>query len=339
MLNKNNFPKLWSMLVWVVVMAMLMSGCGSATKDKVYKVGVLSGLDAFIGITDGFKTKMAELGYVEGKNVVYDIQTVSNVANDKAKAQEILEKFVADKVDLIFTFPTGAAEIAKTVTAGTNIPVVFANTSVVGSDLIKSVREPGGNLTGVQSRGPDLAPKRLDFLHQIAPNVKKVLILHNPDYATSVGSLKVLEPLAPELGIELVVVIIHNVADIESGLQQQIQDGQVMVDAILVIPETVNQSPEGWNAISTFATKNNLPVAGSTAIQIKQGAIFTYAPDNIEVGKLAASLTDKILQGADAGKQPILTPEGWLRINYKRAQELGLTVPEVLLKQANEIIR
>jgi len=343
MSNQKNFhwqhQKGWAVLACLVVISLLLSGCGAAKTEKVYRIGILSGLDAFKPISDGFKTKMTELGYVEGKNVVYDVQAVSNVANEDAKAQEILNKFVADKVDLIFTFPTGAATLAKKITAGTNIPVLFANTSTEGSDLIKSVREPGGNLTGVRSRGPDLAPKRLEFLHQIAPQAKKVLVLHNPDYATSLASMKVLEPVAAELGIELVVVVIHNVADIEAGLQQQIQDGQVKIDAILVIPETVNQSPEGWKAISTFATEHKLPVGGSTASQITLGAIFTYAPDNIEVGKLAAPLAQKILLGSDAGTLPVVTPEGWLRINYKHILELGLTVPDGLLKQANEIIR
>ncbi|MCG2785944.1 MAG: ABC transporter substrate-binding protein [Anaerolineae bacterium] len=337
--SQGKHQKIWAIFSLLIIASLLLSGCGSPQDAKVYRIGILSGLDAFQPITDGFKAQMTELGYVEGENVIYDVQLVSNVANEEGKAREILEKFVADEVDLIFTFPTGAASIAKEATAGTNIPVVFANTNVEGSDLIKNVREPGGNLTGVQSRGPDLAPKRLEFLQQIAPEVKKVLILHNPDYASSLGSLKLLEPAALGLGIELVVVNIQNVADIETGLQQQIQDGQVMIDAILVIPEPVNQSPEGWKAISTFATEHNLPVAGSTAGQIGQGAIFTYAPDNIEIGKLVAPLAQKILQGAPAGTLPIVTPEGWLRINYKRILDLQLAAPEGLLKQANEIIR
>ncbi len=335
------FKGIWLVGLIGLLASLQLSACGATqAAPKVYRIGILSGVDSFIPMADGFKAKMTELGYVEGEDVTYDLQRVSNISNDQAKAEEILNKFVADDVDLIFTFPTGAAEMAKAATAGTNIPVVFANTAVEGNDLVKSVREPGGNLTGVRSRGPDLAPKRLEFLHQIVPQAKKVLLLHNPDYPTSVGALKGLEPVAPGLGIELVVAPIKNVDDIKASLQQQVGEaGQLKVEAILIMSEPVNQSAEGWKAISTFAADHNLPVGGIGPLQAEQGAIFSYTPNNVEVGRLAAPLADKILHGIPAGTIPVVTPEAWLLINYKRAQKLGLTVPEGLLKQANEIIR
>jgi len=85
---------------------------------KVYRVGVLSGLDFFAPAIDGLKNKMTELGYIEGKNIVYDVQK-TNVDVDAYR--NTVRKFVADKVDVIFVFPTEAAAVAKAGTQGTNI--------------------------------------------------------------------------------------------------------------------------------------------------------------------------------------------------------------------------
>ena len=97
-------------LIWVVVVAFLISGCAGAQQTKVYHIGILSGSEAFATIADGFKAKMTELGYVEGKNVVYDLQKLND---DRAGEKRITQKFVADKVDLMFVFPTDPAIAAK----------------------------------------------------------------------------------------------------------------------------------------------------------------------------------------------------------------------------------
>src|SRR6185436_784516 len=144
-----------------------------ADKPKVYHIGILSGLDFFATTTDGFKAEMTKLGYVEGQNIVYDIQKTNF---DSSREQQILDKFVADKVDLIFVFPTEASLAAKKATQGTSIPVLFANAFIEGNDLVKSVREPGGNVTGVRFPGPDIAVKRLEILHELVPQAKRIWV-------------------------------------------------------------------------------------------------------------------------------------------------------------------
>jgi putative ABC transport system substrate-binding protein len=113
----------------------------------------------------------------------------------------------------------------------------------------------------------------------------------------------------------------------------------ILVDAILIVPETLSQSAVGFGAISEFAAAHKVPVVGNIFSQIEQGALFIYAPAVIDGGKLAAQLADKVFKGTPAGTIPVLTPESQLVINYKAAQQLGLTIPEGLLKQASEIIR
>jgi ABC-type uncharacterized transport system substrate-binding protein len=120
-LGKNNSQKAWSLLTGVMIVTLLLSGCG--TQKKIYRVGILAlaGMGAFAPAVDGFKSKMAELGYVEGQNISYDIQSTEV---DIAAYKSISEKFVADEVDLIFSFATEATMEAKIATQGTDIPVL-----------------------------------------------------------------------------------------------------------------------------------------------------------------------------------------------------------------------
>jgi putative ABC transport system substrate-binding protein len=299
-------------------------------------VGILSGLEVFATTTEGFKAGMAELGYVEGENIVYDVQ---EVYTGEADMQQTLDKFVADEVDLIFAFPTEPAILAKAATQGTDIPVVFAMGTTEGNDLIESVREPGGNITGVRYSGPDLFVKYLEFLLDLAPDAKRVWLTYDPDYPAIPSTLESLYPAASSAGVTLVEVPVKSIAEIEADLAARDQLSDVGVDGILMVPG-ISHAPPSWAAISAFAAKHELPIAGGLPVWAAQGeTVFSYMPDNIEVGKLATPSVDKIFKGTPAGTIPVITPEPHLQLNYKLAQELGLTVPEGLLSMAMEIYR
>ncbi len=188
MLNKKNSQTIWSLFVGVVVIAMLLSGCSPAQEAKVYRVGILSGFEFFYPAVDGFKAKMTELGYVEGENIVYDVQTAPV---DIEAYRSIAEKFVDDQVDLIFVFPTEASMEVKAATQGTNIPVIFdlAFTDVEGINLIDSIREPGGNITGVRFPSAEIAGKRLQILLELVPDAKQVFVPYFEGYPNVPGQL------------------------------------------------------------------------------------------------------------------------------------------------------
>jgi len=331
----------WMLVLTLLTLAgCLLSGCATASgaedTPKVYRVGILSGLDFFADTTAGFKAQMTKLGYVEDQNIVYDLQKTNF---DPAAEEQILKKFVADKVDLIFVFPTEVSLAAKAATQGTNIPMVFANAFVEGNTLIESVRQPGGNITGVRFPGPDIAVKRLEILHQLAPQAKRIWVSYQQGYPSVPPVLEVLRPAAVSLGITLVEVPASNAADIQADLQARAKLADIGLDAILSIPEPLNVNPDAFAVISKFAVEHKVPIAGAFISAEGYGLVFSNLPDNVEVGELAASLADKIFKGIPAGTIPVVSPEAHLRLNYKVAQELGLTVPEGLLSQATEIIR
>jgi len=319
-----------------MIVSLLLSGCGGAQKPKVYRVGILNGSAAFLPVVEGFKAKLTELGYVEGKNIAYDLQ---NLGADSAEEQRIAKKLVDDKVDLIFAVPTEPSVAAKAAAQGTNIPVVFAYAGLEGSTLVKSVREPGGNITGVRFPGPEQISKRLEILIEIAPKVKRVWIGYDKNYPNTAPALETLRPLASSRGVKLLEVPATTVQELEADLAARAKSADLGLDAIILMPDILNHSPDGWAVISQFAAKHKVPIAGSFLYTVEQGAVFGNANDLFKVGQLAAPLADKILKGTPAGTIPVITPEQDLWINYKVTQDLGLTVPQGLLNMAATIIR
>jgi putative ABC transport system substrate-binding protein len=323
------------LLIWIIVLAALLYGC-NAEKTKVYRVGILVGFIPFFSVANEFKAEMENLGYVEGENIFYDLQKV-NV--DPPGERRAIEKFVADKVDLIFAFPTAATVTAKEASQGSNIPVVFAMAGLEGNNLVESVRHPGGYITGVRYPGPDLTLKRLEFLQMLTPNLKRLYITYNPSYPANKIPLSTLRQTVLSLGVTLVEVPATSVEDIQADLQARADAKDIGMDAIMIMPDDISQSSAGWKVIRTFAMRFKVPVSGASGVTAHNGAVFSYGPDLAEAGRLAAPVADKILKGSPAGTIPVVTPEAYLRLNYKLAQELGLTVPEDLLHLAKEIIR
>jgi putative ABC transport system substrate-binding protein len=302
----------------------------------VYHVGILSGTSDFLPIGDGFRAKMTELGYVEGKNIVYDVQ---NADADPVALERMAKKFVGDKVDLIFAIATEATVAAKTATQGKNIPIVFAYAGLDGTNLVKSVREPGGNITGVRYPGTDQIVKRLELLIEMAPRVKRVWTGYDTVHPNATPTLAALRPYAASKGITLVEVPATAMKDFETDLTARAKSADPGVDAMILMPDGFNHSPEGWGYIKKFAAERKVPLAGSFLYTVEQGAVFGNADDFVQMGQLAAPLAVKVLNGTQAGTIPLVTPEQNLYINYRVAQELGLQIPEGLLRQAAQIIR
>jgi putative ABC transport system substrate-binding protein len=336
MLDKNgSYGKLWMLISSVMVVALLLSGCGLAQETKVYHVGILSGLNFVADTTDGFKEGMAELGYAEGENIVYDVQATDF---DMEAYHTILQKFVADDVDLIVSFPTEATIEAKTVTEGTDIPVVFSFALIEGMNIVDSVRQPGGNVTGVRYPGPDFAVKRLEVLLELVPDAKAVWMPYQRGYPIVPPQLEQLHAAAKSAGVTLIEFPADNAAQLQAELDARLQSGDIGFDAILMIVEPLMVTPDNYVAVSQFAYKNNIPFGGAY-IPGEAADLFGVDVISFDSGKEAAALADKILKGTPAGTIPVASADSFLTVDYKVAQTFGLTVPEGLLKQADKIVR
>lgn len=312
------------------------NGCVKKTASgKVYRVGILSGLDFFADTADGFREKMAELGYIEGKNIVYDLQKTQF---DPPAEQLALKKFIADKVDLILTFPTEVSLKAKAAAKDTKIPVVFANANIEGVDLVECVRHPGGSVTGVRYPGPDLAVKRLEILLELLPKAKKILIPYQRGYPIVASQLEALQPIANSFGLTFVEVPAANAAELQVELEARA--GQLTdVDAVLFVAEPLAVTPDPFAVIGKFAAERNLLIGGALMSAGAYASVFGVSTNNLSVGRQAAVLADKILKGVSPCDIPVVSAENFIQINYQAAQKLGIEVNEGLLGRADEIIR
>lgn len=323
-------------LTLIVLVSVFLYSCGKTKPKKAYKVGILSGIEGFSDIAEGFKMKMTKLGYIEGKNIVYDLQKLNA---ELLGEKQVVKKFVNDKVDLILAFPTEPAVAAKAATLGTNIPVVFAMSGIEGDNLVKRVDQPGENITGVRYPGPELTIKRFEILRELAPKAKRIYIIYDFGYPYAQYALKMLRTAAVSSGVTLVEDTVNNAQEIKVALHNRSLLKDIGVDAILIMPETLTQSPDTWAMISNFAAKHKLPIGGSAAFEADSGAIFSYIPDLIEVGEMSAILVDKIFSGIPAGSIMVVTPHSHFRLNHKLIQKLNLKANEGLLSIADEIIR
>ncbi|OHB62178.1 MAG: hypothetical protein A2167_01710 [Planctomycetes bacterium RBG_13_46_10] len=333
--NKIRFRRQILLATLLIAVCVFLSGC-IGKKPKVYRVGILCGLDYIGAIPDIFKSEMSELGYIEGENIIYDVRR-TNFEPDKE--QQILEKFVSDRVDLIFTFPTEVSMAAKAATRETEIPVLFAIANIEGTGLIDSVRQPGGHITGVRYPGPDLAIKRFEVMRELVPEAKRMWVPFQRGYPIVTSQLEVLRPAAEAVGVTLIEFPADNAAEVQAELNARSKLDKIGFDVILFIPEPLSCTIDAFEVMAKFAYKHKLPIGGITMQVGDYGSIFGIDVDDPKTVRQAAILADKILRGTPAGTIPVVSSESYFEINYKAAQELGLKVNEGLLSRADKIIR
>lgn len=321
--------------IFLVLICVFLSGC--IEEEKVYHVGMLNGLGEFLEeIPVVFKARMTELGYVEGENIIYDVKSTKF---EPEKERQILEQFVEDDVDLIFTFPTEVSMSAKVATEGTGIPVIFAIANIEGTGLVESVREPGGNITGVRYPGPDLAIKRFEIMHEIVPDAKIMWVPYQRGYPIVEIQMEVLHPAANDVGVTIIEFPADDAAELQAEFDRLAASGDIGFDAILFIPEPLSTMPDAFEVIGKFAYENNIPLGGLIMQVGDYGSVFGINVDIPKTAQQAAVLADKVLRGIPAGTIPVVSSEGYFEINYKVAQEFGLNVSEGLLVSADKVIR
>jgi putative ABC transport system substrate-binding protein len=312
-----------------------LSACGNDKKEtskeekKSYTVGIVNAADAMNSLLEGYKTAMGELGYTEGENFTYVYNgAVNNIDGLDAEVQ----KMVDAKVDMILAVGTAASQAAKRVTAGTTIPVLFFPASdPVGAGLVDNLQHPGGNLTGVRSGQG--ASKQLEWLKTTFPDIQKVYAPYNPNDAGPSSTIALLKEDAPKLGIDLVTVETTDGDAVLAALDTMPSD----IDAILMISDlTVGQKIADYVA---FTLEHKIPLMVPNKVYTEQGALMGFGGDQLELGRQAAALSQKILNGTPAGDLPVESQNYYLTINLVTAEAIGVTIPDEVLQAATTVIR
>jgi putative ABC transport system substrate-binding protein len=306
-----------------------MSGCSNPEQNKTYKIGVVNPSPAFNQALDGFKTGMEEAGYVEGKNVTYIYD--GPAANSEA-ITGVLENLKNEEVDLVLTFGTVATSEAQKTLAGTGIPIVFGPvTDPVASGIVTSALNPGGNITGIMTGNP--APKRLEWLLKIDPEIKRLYTFNNPEDNSSVQSLAALKEAASVLNVELVIRDTTTAEEITAALNAIPED----IDAIIFTASGFFE--RNLNLFVEFANQQNLPLSASASQNVRDGALTSYGHDNVPLGQQAARLAVQILSGIKPADLPVESAELFLAINLKTSNIIGLSIAEEVIEAADIVIR
>ena len=296
---------------------------------KLPKIGFL-GADAaaFSPWTAAFVGHLRELGWIEGRTIAIEYRWSQGRTERYA---EIAAEFVRLKVDVIVTVGSAVPLVRQ---ATTVIPIVFAvGIDPVGSGLVASLAQPGGNVTGLSIQANELAGKRLELARELVPRLHRLAIMFNVGNAQPVLEMGETQAAARMLGLEVVPLVIQRPEDIAGALQTlkaRADALYVAVDQLMVANRT---------SILTSALGARLPTIFSTRDFVTAGALMSYGPSYTERFRHAADYVDKILRGAKPGDLPVDQPTKFeLVINLKTAKALGLTIPQSLRVRADEII-
>jgi putative tryptophan/tyrosine transport system substrate-binding protein len=304
-----------------------------AQGPKVYRIGALVADNQFLPAIDGFKQRMAELGYQEGKNVIYDLQ---NSRGDREALVKLATTMVAQNPDIIVTSSTTATVPVANLTAATNLPVVFLS---AGDPLrlVKSYASSGNNLTGISSSSLDLVPKRLELLKNMVPNIRRVIALVDASGSNSQQSFKVMRETAPKLGMEPVELRIE-AKNADEMKQKALLIKRSRGDGLFVPAEAAIVA--ATEDIAKQCIKENLPHVGPNIETVKRGLLAAYSSNYYSTGQQGAMLVDKVLKGARPADLPIELPfKLHLMFNLKTARAIGLDIPKQVLLQADDVIK
>jgi putative tryptophan/tyrosine transport system substrate-binding protein len=276
---------------------------------------------------DVFRGRLAEQGFVEGKNLIIE-QRFADCRYDRMPG---LAAYLAQvPVDVLFTMGTRASRIvAETVT--TTPLVVY---SCDPFEHVTRLARGRGNLTGVTCMTTELSPKRLELLHDAVPKASRVMFLHDPQAAPN--AWKLTEEAAPRLGITLQQA---QVGAAEELLPELTMIAKERPDALFVYPDVVLSSYPRPQQLAEFAIKAHLPMMNAFRFFVDAGGLMSYGATTSEIYTSAAEQVAKILRGTPPRELPLREATRFeLVINNWTAKALGLTIPPSLLVQADEVI-
>jgi putative ABC transport system substrate-binding protein len=296
---------------------------------KVWKIGFLGPSPSGTAphFVQAFRQGLGELGYVEGRNIAIEYR--STEPGDYERYRLLAAELVGLRVDVLVTSITSAALAAKKAT--TTIPIVMVNVDdPVESGLVASLSHPGGNVTGLSRRSPELVGKSLALLKEAVPRAVRIAVLSNPGNPHHPGMVRNGTDAARSLGVRLTIVEAKAAEGLEDAFRTMVRE---RVSALLVLGDGMfffNRT-----RIGDLALRSRLP----SMFPVQAGGLIYYGPNSVDNYRRAATYVDKILKGAKPGDLPIEQSTKFeLIINLKTAKALGLTIPPSLLQRADQVI-
>jgi ABC-type uncharacterized transport system substrate-binding protein len=273
--------------------------------------------------------RLRELGWIEGRNVAIEYRWADG---RNERYEEIAAEFARLKVDVIVTVTSPAALAAKQATAV--IPIVFAAAGdPVGTGLVASLARPGANVTGLSNQVSDTGGKKLEFLREVVPGLRRLAVMANVTNPAVVLEKGEVQAAARKFGLEITTSDIRRVEDIASTFDAL----KGRADALYVCADPLMNTHRV--RINTLALGVRLPTMHGFRDYVEAGGLMSYGPNIPDLFRRAGDYVDKILRGARPADLPVEQPTKFdLAINLITAKALGLEVPPTLLARADEVI-
>ena len=305
------------------------------TAERIRRIGVLIGFaetDSYgQASANAFRQGLEQLGWVEGRNIRVDYRFA---AGDPALFKTYADELVGLRPDAILAAATPAVAVLQPMTR--TIPIVFVLTAdPVGQGFVQSLARPGGNITGFGVYVAPMMGKWLGLFKEIAPGLRHVAVIFNPDTASFAKSFnQAIEAAAQSLGVSVTLAPVHDDAAIEAAVAAQAQQPG---GGVIVLPESFVITHR--KTIIAAAARYRLPTFGMNDLFPRDGGLMSYSIDSVDTHRQGASYIDRILKGANPADLPIQEPTKFsLILNVKTAKELGLDVPVHLQQLADEVI-
>ena len=314
-----------------VALAALPRGVGAQNAAKVARVGWLTAQRAssLAPYVDALRGALADLGYVEGRNLVIEFRFGDDAIERVPELAAELERI---PINLIVAQGAAVPVVSK---LSLKVPIVYVfSGDPVSAGFADSLARPRGNMTGLTFMAAELNGKRLELLREIMPKLRHVAIIANPEHPGAHVERGYSEEAARRLGLTIKYFPTRTSAELTSAFATMAADP----------PQAISLFADGFaienrQRIIDFATSHRAPVVSGWPVFAKSGALCTYGPRLTDSYRRLVYYVDRILKGARPADLPIEQPTTFeLVINLKTAKALGLSVPPSLLLRADEVI-
>jgi putative ABC transport system substrate-binding protein len=307
---------------------------GAQQLAKIPRIGLLVASTAAVQKTrlEAFRSGLADLGFVEGKNIILEYRYADGKPDRLPVLAGELIRIPADIIVAVGGTPP--AQAAKKATQ--TIPIVIVNVAdAVGDGLVASLSRPGGNITGLSTFAPELSGKRLELIKEMIPGISRVAVLANRDFQGYSTQIKEVEAAAHVLGLKLQPTEVRGPNDLE-GAFASIKSGRA--GAVMTLSDPVTFSL--LKQVVELAIKFRIPSNHLQEEYANAGGLVSYGPSYTALFRRAPVYIDKILKGAKPGELPIEQPTKFeLVINLKAAKQIKLTIPPNVLARADRVMR